>query len=136
METAIEQPTRPSRRMKGVALVAMIFGVVTLFSGGNVLFGTDSTRELAGDYVPFVVWFNFLAGFFYLLAGIGIWLGRGWAFGLAALIAATTAIAALIFGIQVLRGSAFEMRTVGALALRTGFWAVIAMGLVRRAGQP
>lgn len=124
--------TVTSNRMKGIALLAAAFGVLTLFSSGNVLFGADDARELAGAYVPFVVWFNFLAGFFYVLAGIGIWLGRSWAFGLSALIAATTAATALAFGIQVLQGSAFEMRTVGALALRTGFWAAIAFWLYRR----
>lgn len=132
METPIEQSTSSSKWLKGAALLAATFGLVTLFSSGNVMFGADNARELAGAYVPFVVWFNFLAGFYYVLAGIGVWLGRTWAFGLSALIAAATAATALAFGIQVLQGSAFEMRTVGALALRTGFWAVIALSLYRR----
>lgn len=136
MEPPIEHSTSSPRWVKGVALFAIAFGLVTLFSGGNVLFGPEDARKLAGAYVPFVVWFNLLAGFFYVLPGIGIWLGRAWAFGLSALIAAATAIAALVFGIQVLQGSAFEMRTVGALTVRTGFWAVIAMLMFRRTDRP
>ena len=131
MDTLLANSTSPSKWLKGVALLSMVFGLVTLISSSNVLFGPEVAREVAGAYVPFVVWFNFLAGFFYVLAGIGIWLERNWAFGLSALIAAATAATALAFGIQVLQGSAFEMRTVGALALRTGFWAVIALVLCR-----
>ncbi len=85
MDTPLSRSTVTSTRMKGIALLAAVFGLVTLYSGGNVLFGADDARELAGAYVPFVVWFNFLAGFFYVLAGIGIWLGRTWAFGLSVL---------------------------------------------------
>jgi len=80
-----------------------------------------------------VVWFNFIAGFLYVPAAIGIWLGRNWAFGLSAFIAAATAMTALAFGIQATQGGAYEMRTVGALALRVGFWAVTALLLFRRA---
>jgi hypothetical protein len=135
MDTPLPQSTGSSNRMKGIALLAMAFGLATLFSSGNVLFGADEARVLAGAYVPFVVWFNFMAGFFYVLAAIGIWLGRNWAFGLSAFIAAATAATALAFGIQVIQGSAFELRTVGALALRIGFWAVIALLLFRRVGR-
>ena len=129
MDTAHSNSTVPSTWMKGVALLAMLFGLATVFSGGNVLFGADEARELAGAYVPLVVWFNFLAGFTYVLAAVGIWQGRTWAFGLSAFIAAATAATALVFGILVLLGSAFEMRTVGALALRTGFWVATALAL-------
>jgi hypothetical protein len=133
MDTPLAQSSTPSNRLKGIAILALVFGLVTLFSSGNVLFGPDQARELAGAYVPFVVWFNFAAGFLYVLAAIGIWLGRSWAFGLSAFIALATAATALVFGVQVLQGGAFEMRTVGALALRTGFWAAIAVALARGA---
>jgi hypothetical protein len=36
------------------------------------LFGTEATRAAAGNAVPFVLWFNFLAGFAYILAGLGL----------------------------------------------------------------
>jgi len=136
MDSPLSHAAATSTRMKGLAVLAMVFGFVTLFSGGTILFGADQARELAGDYVPFVVWFNFLAGFFYVVAAGCIWLGQSRAFGLSVLIAAATALAALVFGLQVLQGSAFEMRTVGALALRTGFWAVIAFVLYKRAKRP
>lgn len=124
-----KQHPNASRWAKPIALIAVIFGGMTILSGGSVLFGTDETRELAGNYVAFVVWFNFLAGFFYVAAGIGIWLNRPWATGLAWGIAGATALAALIFAILVTRGAQFEMRTVGALALRFSLWTAIAMAL-------
>ena len=45
--------------------------------------------------------------------------------GLATALALGTALVAAAFGVHVLGGGAFEMRTVGALALRLGFWAVV-----------
>ena len=54
------------------ALVALAFGALTVFSGGRVLFGPEAARAAAGNYVPFVLWFNFLAGFAYVVAGAGV----------------------------------------------------------------
>lgn len=70
--------------------VAVLFGVLTIFSGGQVLFGGSSSQKAAGNYVPFVVRFNFLAGFAYLAAGAGIWLRQRWAVWFSLLIAITT----------------------------------------------
>ena len=116
---------------KVVAVLALIFGVMTLFSGGNVLFGPEQAQEAAGNFMPFVVWFNFLAGFAYVIAAIGIWLNRGWAIGLSAFIVIATGLAALGFGFQVARGAPYEIRTVGALALRIGIWVAITLALLR-----
>ncbi len=33
-----------------------------------------AARVAAGNFVPFVVWFNFLAGFVYVAAGVELWL--------------------------------------------------------------
>ncbi|MCK0140010.1 hypothetical protein [Aliiroseovarius sp. F47248L] len=118
---------------KIIAVVALVFGLMTVFSGGNVLFGAAQAREAAGDYIPFVVWFNFLAGFAYIVAAIGLWLDKTWATWLAAAIAAATAIVTLAFAITIIRGSAFEMRTVGALSLRFLFWTVVAVTTRSRA---
>lgn len=121
--------------LKTVAVLAMAFGVVTMISGGSILQGVGNSREMAGAFVPFVVWFNFGAGALYLLTAVGIWKGRGWAFSLAVFIAATTALVAGAFALHVIQGGAFEMRTVGALTFRTGFWAVIAFILHRRGAE-
>ena len=109
----------------------MVFGALTVISGGNVLFGVDAVQELAGRFVPFVVWFNFIAGFLYIAAGLAIWLGHRWALGLSVAIAAATPVVAAAFGIWVIQGGDYEMRTVGALALRFGVWVAIAFAVFR-----
>jgi hypothetical protein len=106
------------------AIVAVLFGAATVLSGGNVLFGSGAAA--AGHYVPFVVWFNFLAGFAYIVAGAGLWRHRPWAVALALAVAILTALVFAAFGIHVARGGAFEMRTVAAMTLRTVLWAAIA----------
>jgi len=130
--TDANMPLHPRPKwLRPVAVIAMIFGIMTVFSGGSVLFGPDEARRAAGNFMPFVVWFNFLAGFVYFTAGLAIWLRQGWALPLAVFIAAATCLVALGFGFLVLRGDAFEMRTIGALALRIGVWMAISMALAR-----
>lgn len=89
-----------------------------------------AARASAGDYVSFVVWFNFVAGFFYIAAGAGIWAHRRWAMPLAFAIAGATLVVFAAFGVHVLLGGAYELRTAAAMTLRSGFWVVI--GLVAR----
>lgn len=106
-----------------VALVGILFGVMTLKTGGSSLF-TEEGRMAAGNYVPFVLWFNFTAGFFYIVAGLGILLRKQWARLLAKLLAITTGTIFVAFIAHVLLGGAFEMKTLFALLLRGGFWAM------------
>ena len=109
----------------------MIFGGMTVLSGGSVLFGPEMARQAAGNYLSFVVWVNFLAGFVYILAGIGIWQRRDWAFALAAFITLATLLTGLGFAFLVIGGEDYEMRTIGALTLRIGVWGAITMALAK-----
>jgi hypothetical protein len=106
------------------AAAAAVFGVATLVSGGRVLFGAGATG--AGAYVPFVVTFNFAAGFAYVAAAAGLALGRRWSAGLAAAIAGATVLVFAAFGVHVAMGGAYEPRTVAAMALRSVFWVALA----------
>ena len=45
-----------------VAGFALVFGVLTIVSGGRVLFGGPEAQAAAGNAVHFVLWFNFLSG--------------------------------------------------------------------------
>jgi hypothetical protein len=109
-----------------VAVIAIVFGIATILSGGKSLF-TDAGRVAAGSYVPFVLWFNFLAGFAYILAGVGLIQVRKWARRFVIFIAAATGLVFGLFLFQVFRGQAYEMRTVYAMILRFGFWLVVAV---------
>ena len=110
-----------------ISLLGIGFGLLTLREGGAVLFIDGAERQAAGDYVPFVLWFNFLAGFAYVIAGIGLWLRARWAVWLAIAIVAATALVFLAFGVHVLTGGAWETRTLFAMTLRTLVWAGIAL---------
>lgn len=111
--------------------VAVVFGILTIVSGGRVLFGGAAAQAAAGDAVPFVLWFNFLSGFVYVLAGVGIAIGRRWAVTLSIALAAAIAVVFALFGLHVYQGAAFEMRTVGAMSLRLLVWVAIAAVAIR-----
>ncbi|MEZ5549990.1 MAG: hypothetical protein R3E82_03795 [Pseudomonadales bacterium] len=110
-------------RVAGV--VAALFGLMTIREGGAVLFVDGMARLAAGDYVPFVLWFNFLAGFTYVVAGVGLWFRRQWAARVALGIAMATLIVFAAFGWHTGSGGAFETRTVVAMTLRSTTWLVI-----------
>ena len=118
----------------GVSGVALAFGLATVISGGQVLFGGQAARDAAGNYMSFVVWFNFLAGFAYVAAAAGLAGARHWAGRLSLGIAAATALVFLFFGLFVLVGASFEMRTVGAMTLRTALWTSVAWFACRQVG--
>jgi hypothetical protein len=109
-----------------VTIIALVFGMLTIKSGGAVLFIDGPDRQAAGNYVPFVLWFNFLAGFAYLLAGVGLFMQKSWAPLLSILIAAATIIVFALFGLHILNDGAYETRTVLAMSLRTIVWVSIA----------
>ncbi|MGP1630260.1 MAG: hypothetical protein ACTS8S_12520 [Giesbergeria sp.] len=116
---------QPSPWLRGASVVAVLFGVMTLKEGGTVLFGSEAARTAAGAYVPFVLWFNFLAGFAYVLAGLALWWRAAWSAGLALAIALATALVFAALGVYVMNGGAYETRTVAAMALRTTVWLAI-----------
>ena len=119
-------PTIRRRWMRATSLVAVAFGLLTLKEGGTVLVVLPPARAAAGQVVPFVLWFNFAAGFAYVAAGVGLWMQRRWALWLAVVIAASTAMTFAAFGVHVLGGGAHETRTVVAMTLRTLVWAALA----------
>ncbi|MBU3030339.1 hypothetical protein [Paracoccus marinaquae] len=120
-------PCRGSLSVRIAAGAAVLFGAMTLLSGGQVLFGGGAAQAAAGNFVPFVLWFNFLSGFAYILAGIGMVLDRSWAPWLAIALASAIAAVFALFGLHVLGGGAFEFRTVAAMTLRLAVWVAIAM---------
>lgn len=119
-------PSQSSLWIRGAAVLAAVFGLLTIKEGGTVLFGDAAARAAAGAYVPSVLWFNFLAGFAYAIAAIGLWRRQRWAAWLAVGIAMATALTFAVFGVHVLAGGAYEQRTALAMALRTTVWTVIA----------
>lgn len=117
---------RPSIGLRAAALLVIGFGLLTLKEGGMTLSGNTEAVAAAGAYVPFVLWFNFLAGFAYVVAGVGLWMQRRWAVWLAVAIAVATALVFIAFAVHVATGGAYAQRTVVAMSLRLLVWTAIA----------
>lgn len=110
-----------------VSIFAVLFGLLTLKEGASVLFIDGSARRAAGNYVPFVLWFNFCSGFAYIAAGIGLWQMQKWSAQLAAFIAVAILLVFAAFGVHAFIGGAYELRTVVAMILRSTIWVGIAL---------
>ena len=126
--------TQQQRGFSGwaISVIAVVFGLMTIKEGGAVVLGSADARAAAGNYVPFVVWFNFLAGFAYVAAGIGLFMQQRWAMWLAVAIALSTALASAALAISIVSGTPFEQRTAFAMGLRTVVWMTIASIAWRR----
>lgn len=115
-----------------MSIIAIIFGVATIKEGGAVLF-TDEGRVAAGNYVPFVLWFNFIVGFAYVIAGIALFRLKSCVRRLAAVIAVLTTLVFILFGIHIFNGGAYEVRTVIAMTIRSSLWISFAVAAHRSA---
>ncbi|MEC5292732.1 hypothetical protein VSX64_08945 [Aurantimonas sp. C2-6-R+9] len=109
-----------------LAIIAVVFGVLTLYSGGAVLVSDGPERAAAGAYVPFVLWFNVIAGLAYIIAGIGLYSWRRWAVNLSILLAVATLLVFAAFGVHIMTGGSYEVRTIVAMTLRSTVWLTIA----------
>ena len=127
------KPLRP-RWAIAAALIAIVFGIITIFVGGKTLFGGAEERAAAGNIVPFVLWFNFIAGFAYVIAGYGLLLWKPWAAQLSGAIAVATIAVFIAFGLHVYLGGTCEARTVGAMIIRCAVWIAIAASACRALG--
>jgi hypothetical protein len=110
-----------------MAAFSLFFGIATIKEGGAVLFFDGEARLAAGHYVPFVLWFNFCAGFLYILSGIGLWFIRTWGVKLAFVIFISTGMVFVAFGVHVWTEGLYENRTVVAMTIRAAVWAIISL---------
>lgn len=122
---AIRSASRP-RWIIAMAIIAIAFGVLTLYSGGAILVSDGPERAAAGAYVPFVLWFNVIAGLAYIIAGIGLYSWRKWAVNLSILLAVATLLVFAAFGVYIMTGGSYEVRTIVAMTLRSTVWLTIA----------
>jgi hypothetical protein len=64
--------------IKVLSGLAVLFGIAALFSEGNALFELHGTANHTTQIVPFVLYFNFAAGFAYVATGAGLIMKHGW----------------------------------------------------------
>jgi hypothetical protein len=101
------------------ALLLTVFGLLTLFLSGSVIFDFFGIRAKEGNYILFIVWANFISSLMYLLTSYGLITNKRWTnkpinFSLLLLI---SAFIGLIIHIQF--GGAFEQKTVYGMMFRT-----------------
>ncbi len=101
------------------AIILMLFGLLTIFMGGSVIFDLFNIRAKEGNYVLFVVWANFICGFLYVIAAAGFYKARSWTIKplTVALIILLFTFMALYIYIQ--NGEAYENKTLMAMTFRT-----------------
>ena len=114
-----------------LAAAALIFGAATIKAGGDVLFVSEQARIAAGNYVPFVLWANFIGGFLYITAGLLLLLNATQALRISVLIAAYTIAVMIALVVHIALGRAYEIRTLAAMGFRTIFWVTISLILLR-----
>lgn len=103
---------------KTLVICLALFGAITIFAGGSVLLDLFDMRKREGNYVPFVVWTNFICGFIYLVAAYGIYKMQRWAAYLLFLAAAILLLVFVEFIIHIQRGGLYEVKTVYAMSFR------------------
>lgn len=96
----------------------VIFGAVTLFMSSSVIFDWFGIRAKEGNFVPAIVWANWLCGILYLIAGYGIFKMRTWAKKPISIALLSLIVGSLYLFVHISIGGLYETKTVGAMAFR------------------
>ena len=101
-----------------IAVALTVFGLLTLFLSGSVIFDLFDIREKEGNYVLIVVWANFISSILYLFAAHGFinyskWTAKYMVASLVILIAAFIGLF-----IHINQGGIYETKTIGAMGVR------------------
>ncbi len=109
-----------------IAVALFLFGSLTLFLSGSVIFDLFGIREKEGNYVPLVVRANFISSFLYLVATYGLFKMKNWSVWL--LVVSVFILVAAFIGlkIHINDGGLYEAKTVNAMLFRIGLTVFIA----------
>lgn len=102
-----------------IGTLLLLFGGITLFMSSAVLFDLFSIRSKEGNYVPFIVWANWICGFIYLAAVYGFFTKQIWTRNIlfSSVLILTVGFVSLLFHIAY--GGLYEQKTVMAMVFRT-----------------
>jgi len=112
------------------AIILILFGGLTLFMSSSVLFDLFGIRAKQGNYVPFIVWTNFICAFIYLTAAYGFWKGKNWTRYLLGAALVLLILAYVGLKIHIANGGLYELKTVSAMKFRiavTAFFTTVAV---------
>ncbi len=96
----------------------VLFTAITLFLSTSILLDLFGIREHQGNYVPLVIWSNFLCGWLYSLSLLGLFSHKKWS--VVPLVVALFILMGAFTGllIHILDGGPYEDKTITALFLR------------------
>lgn len=117
-------------KMKKISYFAIIFGIMTIFSGGQNLFNSEVIKT-QGNVIPEILWFNFSAGFVYLLIATLVLMQKKIALRITATLSALNFVALLHLINHVSQNGAYEVKTIFAMSFRTIFWFAFLIALSR-----
>lgn len=111
--------------LKIVSIALLLFALLTLFLSGSVIFDLFGIRAKEGNYVPVVVWANFISSALYLLAAYGIFKMKKWSVWLLA--ASVFILVAAFIGLKfhINSGGLYEAKTAKAMLFRIGITILI-----------
>lgn len=101
-----------------VAIVLIAFAGLTLFMSSSVIFDWFGIRDKQGNYVPFIVWINFIVGFLYLISAYGILKSNKWAVKILIFAEVLLILAFIGLAIHIDQGRTFELKTIQAMLFR------------------
>ena len=125
METELERSTSVRLTQKVLSLIAVIFGLVTIFAGTRVLMGSDPGYEV---FLPLLL-YNTVMGAVYIAAGITMWVNLNRGKCATVTIFAFNVFVLGIVGYLYAEESSIAVESVRAMTFRTIVWFVIFLGL-------
>lgn len=94
------------------------FALLTLFLSTSVIFNLFNIREKEGNYVPFIVWGNFISSLLYLMAAYGLLKLKKWSTYLLAVSVVILVVAFIGLKVYISNGGVYETKTVNAMIFR------------------
>ena len=107
-----------------VIIFLTIFAAMTLFMSSSVLFDWFGIRAKEENYVPGIVWANFVCGILYLIAAYGILKNETWAKFPLMISMIILVLAYIGLFIHMNNDGLYETKTIGAMAFRIGVTAI------------
>ncbi|MEZ5042144.1 MAG: hypothetical protein R2828_19760 [Saprospiraceae bacterium] len=117
---------KPLRQL--LALLLTAFALLTLFLSTSVIFNLLGIRAREGNFVPFVVWANFVCSLVYLAAAYGLFRQGRHPHRLLLAAAGLLVLAFIGLLLHINTGGLYEAKTIFALLFRTAVTLAFAGG--------
>ena len=120
-----------SKTVKFLSLIGVLFGIVTIISGGSVLSGSNPGYIV---FLPLVI-FNTVMGFVYILTGIVTWQNFSRGKAIAGIVFLLNLFMLITIGYLYLYGTDIAIKSLGAMSFRTVVWLIIYICLLREVSK-